>query len=211
MMRRVPAEAQANLRSNEAWLAALRAHDRLAVDELSHWLRGALAKAARGWRDVSEADLDDFVQESIMHVMHRLDRFGGDSRFTTWATAVAIRVALTQLRKRRHTAAARGDGDAMKSAAQVPAAGETPPGRSARAELLAQLRQSIESDLTDKQRDALKAFLSGAPQVVLAERLGMTGGAFHKLMHDARQRLKAALQRHGHNEDAVRSILQGAA
>lgn len=199
----------ADRRSSESWLAGLRAQDHSTVEALSQWLRGALAKAAGGWHDVNHADLDDFTQESVVQVLNKLDRFNGDSQFTTWATAVAIRVALTRLRKRRHAAA--GGPEAMAVADRLPAPGDTPHGRTARAELLAQLRQSIESDLTPRQREALKAFLSGTPQVVLAEGLGMTGGAFHKLMHDARQRLKRALQRHGHTDDAVRSILQGAA
>lgn len=45
--------------------------------------------------------MEDFAQEAAIRVLSRLDGFRGDSRFTTWAVAVAVRVAFTELRRAR--------------------------------------------------------------------------------------------------------------
>jgi RNA polymerase sigma-70 factor (ECF subfamily) len=62
------------------------------------------------------------------------------------------------------------------------------------AELLAAVRQGIEQDLSAHQREVLVAIvLNDVPIDVLAERLNMTRGALYKTVHDARQKLRAAL------------------
>lgn len=54
-------------------------------------------------------DLDDLVQEVFVEVVASLDRFRGESRFTTWLYGIALHVARDHLRKefrrrRRHEA-----------------------------------------------------------------------------------------------------------
>jgi RNA polymerase sigma-70 factor (ECF subfamily) len=65
-------------------------------------------------------------------------------------------------------------------------------------DLLAAIRQEIESSLTPRQRDVLVALaLNEVPIDVLAERLDTTRGALYKVLHDARKRLRAALVERG--------------
>lgn len=61
-------------------------------------------------------------------------------------------------------------------------------------DLLAALREDSGSRLTAHQREVLVAIaLSDVPIDVLAERLNTTRGALYKTLHDARQKLRAAL------------------
>jgi RNA polymerase sigma-70 factor (ECF subfamily) len=65
-------------------------------------------------------------------------------------------------------------------------------------DLLAAIRDEIERSLTPRQREVLVALaLNEVPIDVLAERLGSTRGALYKTLHDARQKLRAALQARG--------------
>ena len=65
-------------------------------------------------------------------------------------------------------------------------------------DLLAAIREEIETSLTRRQREVLVALaLNEVPIDVLAERLDTTRGALYKVLHDARQRLRAALLERG--------------
>jgi RNA polymerase sigma-70 factor, ECF subfamily len=45
--------------------------------------------------------VEDFAQEALIKIMANLDSFRGESRFTTWAQKIAVRVAFTELRRLR--------------------------------------------------------------------------------------------------------------
>ena len=68
-------------------------------------------------------------------------------------------------------------------------------------ELLAGLREAIEHELSPHQREVLVAIaLNDVPIDVLAERLDTTRGALYKTIHDARRKLRAALDDRGHTQ-----------
>jgi RNA polymerase sigma-70 factor, ECF subfamily len=74
------------------------------------------------------------------------------------------------------------------------------------AELLAAVQDGIESQLTPHQREVLVAItLNNVPIDVLAERLNTTRGALYKTIHDARQKLRAALAAQGLSIDEHRN------
>ena len=87
------------------WPVALRATDSgeqaAAVSALREVLHHGLRIALNGRSDVSAAHLEDFAQESLLRVLDRLDQFQGRSQFTTWAQAIALNVAFTELRRKR--------------------------------------------------------------------------------------------------------------
>jgi len=63
---------------------------------------------------------------------------------------------------------------------------------------LAALSEAIEGELSPHQREVLVALaLNEVPIDVLAERLNTTRGALYKTLHDARQKLRAALLARG--------------
>lgn len=182
-------------RSNDRWIEELRSptDGGGAVADLRRYLYRGLAKAFAG-RGASDADLEDFVQDSVVRVLASLDTFRGESRFTTWAMAVAVRVALGALRRRRFRER-REDTDplALERAIATAADDSDPALDLEHKRMLAALRSAIADDLTDRQRAAVLGELSGIPTDVLAERLGLTRNALYKLHHDARRKLRRAV------------------
>ncbi len=192
-------------RSNAEWLAAIREPGdggAAAVSGLGRFLRGALARALRGRQP--DLDLEELVQESLTRILDSLDTFRGDSAFTTWAVAVATRVAFTELRRRRVRrqatdgfAAAVLDADAIVCEATA-----EPVSIVADRQLLAALRAAIAHDLSERQRIAIVAELRGVPTVEIAARLGTNQNALYKLVHDARKKLRRALAERGFGPDS---------
>jgi RNA polymerase sigma-70 factor (ECF subfamily) len=184
------AHASVVTRSCDAWLSELndsgRRRDR-AVADLHDFLKRSLARAFAG--KLSEQDLDDLTQESVLRIHERLGSFEQRSRFTTWATAIAVNIAYSALRQRRHRHVSLED--AMQAGAS--ALSHEPP-QQAELDREALLREGIQQALTQRQRDALLAFLGGLPLAEIARRTQMKQGAVYKLLHDARQRLKHYIQ-----------------
>lgn len=197
-------------RSDSDWLAHLAARDGPAVAALRDVLCRGLVKALGGKADL--AACEDFAQDATLKVLDRLPTFRGDSRFLTWALAVATRVAFSELRKARYRDVSL---DALTGADQAfpePAAPPPPPPDpdDDRGRALTLLRHLIDTDLTDKQRAVIEAELGGVPQAVIAERLGTNRNALYKLGHDARMKLKKGLSAAGLTADGVRGMLGGA-
>jgi RNA polymerase sigma-70 factor (ECF subfamily) len=89
-------------RTNEEWLTELRGPERdQALADLRAILVRGLGYAMADRSQVTEADLQDFAQEALLKILAGLDSFRGESRFTTWAHKIAVRVAFTELRRRR--------------------------------------------------------------------------------------------------------------
>ncbi len=190
-------------RTNEEWLEALRGpqHDKALADLRALLLRG-LRAALLGKGKVSEADLEDFGQVALLKIMAALDSFRGESRFTTWAYKIAIRVAFSELRRRRwHDVSlddltASPDSNFIPDTLSDPAAG--PEQQAVQRMVLETMRQVITEDLTDKQREALVAVrVHGMPLAEVARRMGTNRNALYKLLHDARQRLQKELSAKG--------------
>lgn len=186
-------------RDNDTWLQHLRSDgpDRQAAladlrAELLRGLRRALANGAHA----DPAFVEDAVQDALLRILQRLHQFEGRSRFLTWALAIAIRVAMSGLRRRRWQDVSF---DTAAGTIAEPAAGGTEPDSQwQRSAMLATLHRLIHHDLTEKQRSALLAELKGMPQDEIARHLGSTRNAVYKLTHDARKRLKKGLEAAGY-------------
>jgi RNA polymerase sigma-70 factor, ECF subfamily len=150
-------------------------------------------------------DYDDLAQQSaddaLVAILRKLGDFRGDSRFTTWAYKFALYEAAANVRKRAW------------QGREIPLKAETWPlivddhQHSARrsvetTDVLAALGEAIDGELSPHQREVLVAItLNGVPIDVLAERLNTTRGALYKTLHDARQKLRAALCARGMGVD----------
>lgn len=185
------------------WPATLRATDSAeqaaAVRELRSLLLAGLRVALSGRGDVSEAHLEDFVQESLIRVLDRLDQFQGRSKFMTWAQAIALNVAFTELRRKRwHDVsldALMADGVRMTEPAMI--ADDVLGVDEDRQRLVSVLRLAIENDLSPKQRAAIVGELREMPFDQIVELLGTSRSAAYKMLHDARRALKQRLQEAG--------------
>jgi RNA polymerase sigma-70 factor, ECF subfamily len=154
------------------------------------------ALASRG---VGADACEDFAQEALVRVRDRLASFRGESRFTTWAMAIATRIAFDELRHKRwkDLSYEAASADARGPIAFEPSPDTPPDRRLLRERVLAELRVVLDTKLTEKQRGVLIAELNGLPQAEIARQLGMARNAVYKLSHDARQRAKLHLENAG--------------
>jgi RNA polymerase sigma-70 factor (ECF subfamily) len=177
-----------------------------ALADLRDVLRRGLGKALRGHPGADEAFREDVTQDALMKVLGRLDSFRGESKFTTWAIAVGVRVAFTELRRARWRDVSLDDLTASGSAPEPVEAGPDSSRRVERDEVIALMKRLIETELNDRQRFVALAGLNGLPQVEVRDRLGLNENAFYKLSHDLRQKLKRALVAAGIDENDVREL-----
>ncbi len=202
-------------RTNEQWLSALHgkgANDVDAQHELRSYIRRGLGRAFGGQDRVDDALLDDLTQDALLRITIKLDSFRGESLLTTWAMSIAIRVAYSELRRRRWGDRSLEDLGLSVEASQstLATAPGDPAAGSSRDDLMGALRVCIERDLTPRQRSAILGELAGMPADVLAQQLDTNTNALYKLHHDARLRLRAALEERGFSGTDVRIILQAA-
>jgi RNA polymerase sigma-70 factor (ECF subfamily) len=194
-------------RTNEDWLRALGgagADDEAAVFDLREVLRRGLRRALTGRAAADDGFIEDMTQEGVLKVLGGLTTFRGDSRFTTWAITVTVRVAFTELRRARWRDVSL-DRLVEDGPARLPTAPPADvPSQDARPAILAEMHRVVETDLTDRQRQALVAELRGMPQAEIAAQMGLTRNALYKLTHDARQNLKRGLEAAGIDGDEVR-------
>jgi RNA polymerase sigma-70 factor, ECF subfamily len=193
------------------WLERLRAGSRdrdAAIAELRELLlRAARFEVRRRCATLSQirgGDQEDLAQQSagdaMVAILSKLDGFRGESQFTTWAYKFALYEAAVKLRKLAWQG--RELPLDVEDWPRVPDPGPVPQGEVETNELIAAIRQEIESSLTQRQRVVLVALtLNEVPIDVLAERLDTTRGALYKVLHDARKRLRAALVRRGMIEE----------
>lgn len=228
MLRRthLPVMAHAD-RTNDQWLADLRAADSRtqadAIEALRLRLeRGIYYYLSRERSDVgsiSTHDLmqmtQDFAQDALLRVLDNLDSFRGDSLFTTWAARVAVRVAISELRRMRYRDFSL---DSLTITGEMPPVqldpllGVTPPvpERAAeRTEVMARIASVIRKHLTDRQYRALIAVaVDQVPMEIVAEQLGTNRNALYKLLHDARRKLRAQLQDEGLSFDYILGLFE---
>ena len=127
-----------------------------------------------------------------MAVLAKLDRFRGQSRFTTWAYKFALLEAAVKVRR----LAWQGREIPLEPTEwpRFADSGSSPHAQTERGELLGKISRAIDTELTPHQREVLVALaLNEVPIDVLAERLGTTRGALYKTLHDARRKLRRAL------------------
>jgi RNA polymerase sigma-70 factor (ECF subfamily) len=208
-------------RTNEEWVADLRAGgDRQAhaLEDLRAIILRGLPYAIAGRLDPnspeSEALTEEVVQETLMRVLEYLDSFEGRSQFTTWAHKIAVRAALTELRRVRWREVPLPEMEMNEetdtSYREIPDEEANPEEQVAQAEMMTRVNRIIMEELTDKQRTALTAIMAGFPLEEAARRLGTNRNALYKMLHDARLCLKKRLEREGLTPAEVLAVFEKA-
>lgn len=151
---------------------------------------------------------EDIVQEALMKILDSLDQFEGRSKFTTWAMTIANRIGISALRRKYHQdvsmeAFRDNDGSRIEIAIAEEFDGGDLEDREA---LIAKLQFLIDTELSAKQRMAMRAFLAGYSTDGIAERTQSNRNAVYKLIHDARLKLREGLERSGITSDYVSTI-----
>ena len=213
-------------RSNEAWLHDLQGEpaqrDRAIADLRSRLQRGIYYYLSHERSDLAGLAAEelahmaeDFVQEAVLRVLDNLDSFRGDSQFTTWATKVAVRIAISELRRARYKDFSLdtlvGDGDLRETATAL--VNSAPPDRpetaTEKTEALDHISRAFSEVLTPRQRAALEAVvLEGIPLDIVADQLGTNRNALYKLIFDARRKLRARLTEQGLSPDYILDLFE---
>lgn len=196
-------------RSNEAWLDDLRADGpqrEAALADLGEVVRHGLPYALSRWLSPDDPLftplVEEVTQETLLRVLDQLETFEGRSLFTTWVQKIAVRIALTELRRKRWQDSSLDElVDNEESPAPPRLMADRAPSPEAiaeRGDMVAAVRRILEQELTPKQREAL--ILLGIQDVPLEEaarRMKTNRNALYKLLHDARLRLKRRLLAEG--------------
>ena len=208
-------------RSNESWIADLHEDGpgrEAALDELRSIIQRGLPYALSRW--LSPEDplftplVEEVTQETLLRVLDQLDSFEGRSMFTTWVHKIAIRIALTELRRKRWQDSSLDElVDNEENPAPESLMADPYPGpeiKAERADMLARIRRILEEELTEKQRQALILLgLQNMPMEEAARRMKTNRNALYKLLHDARLRLKKRLAQEDLNAQEVLAAFEG--
>lgn len=198
-------------RDNSSWIAHLKngGHEQqAALSDLRLILLKGLDRAVSTRNRVDESFLEDAVQDALLVILEKLDTFQGRSRFTTWATSIAIRVAMSKLRRKQwhdvsldqllaNNKLNMDNNDSRSHEIEH---------ESDRSAIVSKMYSIIQNDLTSNQRTALLSELKEVPQEEIARHLGTNRNAVYKLTHDARKHLKRCLESAGYEADDIRTM-----
>jgi RNA polymerase sigma-70 factor, ECF subfamily len=192
-------------RTNKEWLAELHGpNNSEAISDLREILvRGLQYSLSTRTRGDIEGLVEDFAQDALIKILDNLETFRGESKLTTWAQKIAIRVAYTELRRKRWQDVPLEDLLPEDSGPDFTPAiltdtQSSPEDKTSQSMMIETIMRVIQENLTDRQRDAIMAIIAGGmPLEVVAERMGTNRNALYKLIHDARKRLKIELLAEG--------------
>jgi len=178
-----------------------------ALAELRTILVKGLGSGLAGKAGVDASFVEDVTQIALVKILDHPESFQGRSRFTTWALAIALRVAFSELRRKHWNNVSL---DELKEKGNEPprsiAPEPSPHKQSSRNDLVSLLHVFIETHLTARQKDVIIAELHGMPQGEIAKQLGSSRNAIYKVAHDARKALKRALEDAGYSMEDFRDI-----
>lgn len=201
-------------RTNAQWLADLSSQDsESALEELRKILVRSLhySLSSKISRDDFDSLVEDFAQDAIIRIMGNLNTFRGESKFTTWAQKIAIRVAFSELRKLRWKNITLEDILPDTDSDYVPMIladqNPDPEAQVTRQSMLATVMRLVDEELTDKQSQAMQAiFIGGMPLEEVASRMDTNRNALYKVIYDARKRLKQRLSEEGLSPEEILAI-----
>jgi RNA polymerase sigma-70 factor (ECF subfamily) len=146
----------------------------------------------------NQEDAEDVAQRAFQRAFTNLDRFRGDSAFSTWVTRIAINEALMLLRQRRANPSLFEDnshGDEEPISLRLRDDGPGPEEILAKNELRATVTQAI-LQLRENLRTVIcLRELQGLTSVETARRLGLSVAAVKARVFHARRHLRRQLAR----------------
>ena len=200
-------------RTNEDWLEALSTEGALSEEALRD-LRAFILRGIMGYlrtrSDLARSDMKDLeelaqdtAQDALLKIQDKLDTFQGKSKFTTWATKIAINHLISDLRRQRWRDISLNEVlDGGTSLEEIIAAGPNDRGNPSLATerrlVWRAVADVLENDLTDRQKQAIVATqLNGVPMQEAARMLDTNTNNLYKLIHDARLKIKRKLAAQG--------------
>jgi RNA polymerase sigma-70 factor (ECF subfamily) len=149
----------------------------------------------------------------VLKVGSHLETFEGRSQFMTWVYKIAVRIALTELRRSRWkdvSLESLVETDEGPAAPQLMTDSATDPETQVmQADLMLRIQVIMKEELSDRQMLAMKLIaIHHMPMEEVARRLGSERNAIYKMMHDARLRLKHRLAREGMEISELLSVFE---
>ena len=197
-------------RTNEEWIDDLRAEglqQESALADLRQIVLRGLPYGLNKWLSTGDPRFEplaeEVAQETLLRVIARLDTFEGRSLFTTWVLKIAVRIALTELRRKRWENVSLDELVDREESTPIPRLmmdhhASSPEESVEGADLMQRIQRIISEELTEKQRQAMVSVaIKGMPLEEAARRMGTNRNALYKLMHDTRLRLKRRLAEEG--------------
>jgi RNA polymerase sigma-70 factor (ECF subfamily) len=208
-------------RTNDQWLNDLQAGGDLresALADLRQVILTGMPYALNKWLPTSDprfASLaEEVAQDTLLRVLDKLDTFEGRSQFTTWVHKIAVRIALTELRRKRWENVSleelvESDEGPMLGSLMVDHQASTPEELVEGADMIQRVQRILAEELTEKQHQAMIAVaIKGMPLEEVARRMGTNRNALYKLMHDTRLRLKRRLAQEGLTPEDVLAVFE---
>jgi len=196
-------------RDNSIWLADLTSMGQRresALADLREIVRNGLPYALSRWLRPSDPGFDSLIeeatQETLLRVLEKLDTFRGQSKFTTWVYKIAVRIALSDLRRHRWRDVSLDElvekPESLSITGLMSGKEPDPELTAEKSDLMERILKIIQQELTEKQSQAIIAItMHGIPLDELANKMNMERNALYKLLHDARIRLKNRLAEQG--------------
>jgi RNA polymerase sigma-70 factor (ECF subfamily) len=213
-------------RTNEEWLRDL-AEGAPKRGEALEALRARLQRGLFYYLSRERSDLaaypiheiqqmaEDFAQEALLRILANLSAFRGDSQFTTWATKIAVRLVISELRRLRYRDFSLDsliDGDENRAAetSLIAASDADSPELSAeKREVWQRIERALNEALTARQRAAFEALiLEGVPLDVVAAQLNTNRNALYKLIFDARRKLRQHFEAQGLSPEYILNLFE---
>ena len=199
--------------ADRAVMAALQAGDESAFVAFAAAHQASLMRLARMWVK-NDALAEEVVQETWLTMLESADKYEGRSTLKTWLCGVLVNVARNRIRKEGHSVPMSSLGDADEPAVDpsrfsppgVPWEGhwwpppnpfpESPEAHVLNQELRADLEEAI-GKLPPPQREVIVLQdVEGFRCEEVSEILGLTSNNERVLLHRARAKVRATLERH---------------
>ncbi|MEL6104387.1 MAG: sigma-70 family RNA polymerase sigma factor [Planctomycetota bacterium] len=200
-------------RSDDDWITELASEDEVIrdaalVDLGDMLLRGLSASMSKRGK-VDDAFLEDVAQEASLKILSKLSTFERRSKFRTWAVTIAVRTAVSNMRRRewQNVSLEALTADAHFDPSVPMGNLDAEEDQARRSEMFATLHKLIENELSERQWTAITAELRGMPLAEVAEKQNTNANALYKVLHDARKKLRRGLEAAGFTIDDVKAAL----
>lgn len=141
----------------------------------------------------ASADVDDLVQETLLHAWRNRDQYRGDAPLDSWILAIAR----NRIRMRRRADRTR---DLFEDALKAIDLEEIPDDVVRSAETIGAVRRALESLDADQRDVLLRRYFHNLPIRQIAQSLGETEKAIESRLHRAREALREKLLQGGDDE-----------
>lgn len=199
-------------RTSPEWLSDLKSTGNTQANAIQD-LRAYLLRAARYSLNRQSSALvrqmpseieplaEDCAQEALVAILKHLDEFRLESKFTTWAYKFAVNISLNAGRREmwKHVSLDQLlEQQIPLSSVQTDPTGTDPHVVALQTEVWQAVRDIIAQELTERQRQVLKAVIfDDVPLDEIARLWNSNRNAIYKLLHDTRRKLKAELAARG--------------